>query len=242
MTGDGDHPRVLLWYVTGDLEEKQAQQVERHVRWCSACRIEAQALSAALNTLRGDPGDHADKGPPSQTRAQAPAERSFRWHDPGAGGSPQAAGRDGWSGPSALLVAAAVGFAMALLPAWLLFRQHGPDPSIREARTLALSPPQRGHATGRIVTGGGPHAITLVLPLDAPEGTYSVRIEREDASPPRFEAAVSTHGDGTLTLLLESSPPPGRYLALAREPGQGDPGSPHVFPFEVASGGMTRLP
>jgi hypothetical protein len=232
----GDHhepPHLLLWYVTGDLDPRQARETEAHLAVCADCSAEARALASMLESLRRDapggllapsrqPGPSGVASIPPGTTGRhgsrdEPRSRSSRWTIRCL--------------KAAAIVAAglAVLAASALLSRWIL----SPVPlTIREVQTVIFTSPESESVGDRILPGDGPWAITAVLPPGAPEGSYRMRIEMEDrpADASGQEVILSTDGQGRVSVVLDSLPEPGRYLMIVN-PLEDGSGSPAVFRF-----------
>jgi anti-sigma factor RsiW len=47
-----EHPNLLFWYVSGDIDSSDRSGVEGHLAICEECRIEVQALTSMMKSLR----------------------------------------------------------------------------------------------------------------------------------------------------------------------------------------------
>ena len=47
-----EHPNLLFWYVSGDMDSSDRSQVESHLERCEECRIEVRALASMMRSLK----------------------------------------------------------------------------------------------------------------------------------------------------------------------------------------------
>ncbi|HEY3174482.1 MAG TPA: zf-HC2 domain-containing protein [Candidatus Polarisedimenticolia bacterium] len=229
MGNQREHPHLLLWYVSGDLDPRQARETEAHLARCADCATEARALASMLEIMRRDyPG-----GPPVAPRRPGSAAGSpgpaARWRD---------GARMSESKLRALKRGAVVAAGLLVIAAPLLvtrWNARQDSLTIREVQPVTFASPQRGAAGERVLRGDGPWAVTVVLPFGAPEGRYHVSIERKDEPALSAQPAiVSSDGQGRLSVVLDSLPQPGRYF-MTLSPLEGGADSASIYEFTAGT-------
>ena len=223
MAEQREHPHLLLWYVSGDLEPRQARETEAHLARCDDCAAEARALSSMLEALR----KHYPAGPPQAIRRPSPGAAQT-------GRFPMSARARRGLIAAAVVAASVVLLAVpAVLGRWVSGR---PAPGIREIHAYTLAPPLRGPAPETVLPGPGPWALTIGLPFGASEGRYEARLEREsgEAVSAGGTVVLTTDGQGYLTAVLESVPEAGTYRLVLRS--MDHPGAPEASYTFAAAG------
>ena len=246
-SGVEEHPALLPWYVEGNLDSRSARDVERHLARCAECREEVEALASMRASLRGM---HAGADRPvtleellayeAGDRTLAPAARErVEQHlaacsacredlaalraSRGNGATPRvrvAPRRPAWIVAAAMLV-----LGVALSVTWLT----RPSPTA----AIIFLPTQRGAEEPPVLQGHGPWTITVVLPFDAPTGTYRSMVETEDGTAVDGPGSrIASSGDGRLSVHLPALPRPGLYRLVVRSE-TGATGGPYSYPFRL---------
>jgi anti-sigma factor RsiW len=241
MSRPTDHPSRLPWFAAGLLKPDEARSIQEHIQSCDECADTSRALAAMGSGLRvSEPGhipaeclvryengealDPEDRvGIESHLAGCEPcredlaALRSVRREI----GGTRAPGLR-----RALLVAAAV---VLLMVAWpLASRWWNPQ---RPGETPWL-PASRSDSTARTLSGAGPWALTIELPLTAPEGAYHARVESSLGDPVRTLPGSIVASEGRVRLSLEPLASPGKYR-LILEPSPAGPSGAFIYPFEI---------
>jgi len=211
--GRTDHVSAqdLVSLEEGEVPEqsRRGRSVKAHLEDCAGCREDLRILGHAR---RASASLHEARPAPI-TAAQV--------------ASPSRARRKSALATACLVILVALGLALAFAPRRV---PVGPD----DAEPALFPPARRGVSDGRLLHGGGPWSITVVLPFDAPEGTYSVWIERDDLAIVRRAAPIASDGHGNLTVPIESLPGEGLYRMVLEKPSSRD-GPPYIYPFQLAS-------
>lgn len=261
MLDQANHPHLLAWYVSGDLDTSQARQTEEHLQNCRSCREELRALASMMQAVdrasrelaRGDLRLEQVETPPprSPTGSLSKIEPDRRLHSRSIspnGTTPARstrkafvimAGLVGLAGLAAVIATArmngmtSIGTAVPRASrSWPGWPPGSQTTTPREVRPVIFSPSARGGAGAPKLAGPGPWAIRVVLPLGAAGGTYLVRIEREPhGSSAVIETMAPTDADGYLTLILDTLAEPGHYSLVLALPDPAGPG--YSYPFEI---------
>ena len=266
-----EHPNMLLWYVSGDIDTGGRSDVEHHLEICEECRIEVKALASMMKSLKFHarvehiPSAELVSYEERSTLARADRRAAIEAHLQTCGdctddleslrrasGIERRAMSSGAASDPAPSRAATVatrpvrvsirigalyaGAAAAILLATLLpglWRPAAIGPIT--VTPVVFAAPQRGAEARRVLPGSGPWSVRVILPLDAPLGTYLATVLHDDQTPlPGLEATASARDESGLVLVLPPLPAPGRYLLLLRL--QSDHSeTPEVYPFEVVS-------
>ena len=266
MSGTTGHPPQLAWHVARNLDPATAVAIAAHLERCRECREEAAALASMRRSLlllhRADhvPGPelvayengeleresarrvaveaHLDQC--HECRDDLAALERCRFVDEALQGAPRRAGRAAatrwqvWVVGSAGAAAVAV-LALLALPALRRPPVRAPDAAV--AAPIVFAPPRRGETVVRSIPAGGAGAIAVVLPYDAPEGTYRPRFERPDGAPAASPSTpVKTDGNGVLTLAVPPFSPGESYRLILSLDGREGPAT-YVYTFRVDPAG-----
>jgi putative zinc finger protein len=262
------HPELLLWHAAGSLDPEQAAAVARHLEQCGECRRDAETFGSLGGTIRTAGGTgHVSAEDlvrfEQEALARDPRSReAIERHlaacadcradlDALAGARSPATGPDDVTRPgrrparrawTAVAAAAAAVVIAGALIAPRLESWRGGDPRI------TFSAPRRGAQDERVLTTGGPWTVTVLLPYDAPAGTYDVRVERDTEASPGGALTVGAtraEADRDLRLVVPIGPiaAPGFYRLIAAAEGPAA-SSPYVYSFRVlpAASGDRRTP
>ena len=115
--------------------------------------------------------------------------------------------------------------ALALPALWILLPPRGGH--------ITFLPAHRGPEPAPILEGLGPWTVTVILPLQAPPGLYSVHVESEDGSGSiRLEGASAQSDPRSLRIVIPPLRGPGSYrmIVQARQPPETPP---YSYTFEV---------
>ena len=265
MSGTTGHPPQLAWHVARNLDPATAVAIAAHLERCRECREEAEALASMRRSLlllhRADhvPGPELvayENGEMERESARRVAVETHleqchdcrddlaalercRSVDEALQSAPRRVGRVAATRRLAWLFgsagAAVVVLALLALPELRRPPVRAPDAAV--AAPIVFAPPRRGETVVRGVPAGGAGAIAVVLPYDAPEGTYRARFERPDGAPATDPAApVTTNGNGVLTLAVPPLPPGESYRLILSLDGRKGPAT-YVYPFRVEPAG-----
>ena len=235
--------------------------VSAHLAVCAECRAEAGHLRSLRDTLRGAGGgghlpdailvryDEASALPGGATRASIEAHlercadcrddlaalaRARQVRERGTWTRPPAAGvgrtRPPYIAAAAALVALVAG--AAAISAWRGLALPDPGPSAPPSVAPTFMPPKRSGTEDRRLPAGSRASIRVVLPLQAADGTYRARVEREDGTPVGAPGAAIASRDETVTVDVETPGAPGAYRLVLDRAGSAPPES-YVYPFRV---------
>ncbi len=242
MSRPTDHPSRLPWFAVGLLEPEEALGIQEHIHGCAECADASRALAAMGSGLRASMARHV----PAESlvryengEATDPVDRiGIEAHLAGCAGcrddleALRSVRREigGARAPrrrrAILVAAAAVMLAVALPVAsrWWNPQGRGQAPWL---------PASRGDSATPTLSGAGPWALTIELPLTAPDGAYRARLESSLGEPVRTLPGSIVARGGRLQLSLEPLAPPGKYR-LILEPSPADPAGAFIYPFEIA--------
>jgi len=215
------HPHLLLWYALTSLEPEETRSIERHLRWCRRCRDEVETLSAFRKSRYPREGEDLIPAVEPALRADPVL--------PGAGVRLRDSFRRWWPAAAASLTLLAAVSVLAFAPPAAWFRREpGPVAVVFEA-------PSRGGAEPRVLAGPGPWEVRVLLPFDAPSGSYNVRVRMDGDSPAGPPLAARATSDGQIEMTLANLLP-GRYELVLLPAGSPGPAG-YVYSFLVV-----RLP
>jgi len=130
------------------------------------------------------------------------------------------AGRRWWAA-AATLVAAAV----AVPALWILLQP--------QADQITFLPARRGPVQAPVLEGGGPWTVTVILPLQAPPGRYSVHLESDGSGTVQLEEAAAERDSRSLRIVVPQLRGPGSYRMVVRAR-QLPETPPYSYTFDVA--------
>ena len=241
MSRPTDHPSRLPWFAAGLLKPDEALSIQEHIQSCDECADTSRALAAMGSGLRLSTAIHvpAESLVRFENREEIDPEDRVGIESHLAGCEPcrddlaalRSVRREigGTRAPGlrrALLVAAAV---VLLMVAWPLASRWSRPRGQDETRWL---PSSRGDSTARTLSGAGPWALTIELPLTAPDGAYHARVESSLGDPVRTLPGSIVASEGRLRLSLEPLAPAGKYR-LILEPAPAGPSGAFIYPFEI---------
>ncbi len=259
MTARRGHPGELLWYVSGSLEGTAAASIEAHLDLCGDCRHEAASLASMMTSLqRQSRTDHVSPEELVDHEAGAPATPSRRILVAGhledcpacredletlararrreEALEPAGAPRDlrrAWTARAAAAFVLLLAAATRPAP-----RPGAPGEEIHGPPLVVFAAPHRGDRATPLLRGAGPWQVRVVLPYDAPEGAYRVRVTHEDGADPGDAGRTAlADGDGGLTTVVDPLPAKGRYrMVLRSEASPGEPAALYHFDVEPDPG------
>jgi len=252
LSGAG-HPERLLWYACGRLDAAEVEAVERHLAVCEACRAELPRLRSIGASLRREAGaghveapalvsfHDGEAAPPAAAKIAAHLETCAACRaDLASLGRASAPGRRRWEGVVAL-PPPAVGNAAAswsrrvrrLSAAAAIVFMIVTWPARPLVSTAAFAPVLRGSEPARRLAGLGPWRLSVLLPTQASETDYAIRIRGVDGGETAVYPVSGRFGPaGPVIVEVSSFAKPGRYVLELQATGEGDAG-PHAYPFEV---------
>jgi anti-sigma factor RsiW len=190
-----------------------AGRIIDHVRSCSACQEDLQALRDARREVEARAAED-DVSPPIV---------------------PGTVSR--WPGVRMLTAAAALavivaGTALPVIRA-LRVRLAAPGSAARaiDVTTVTVSPSRRGVEDRAHLPGDGPWVLDVILPFGAPAGVYETQIlEVGGASVPGPALGRRASANGHLRLMISTLPRHGYYLLRLGPPGPSQ--EPYMYPLE----------
>ena len=243
-------------------------EVVAHLAACAECRAEAGHLRSLRDTLRSTGGgghlpdailvqyDEAAEFPGGPTRAAVEAHlercadcrddlaalaRARQVRERGTWTNTPDAGTGRTRPPYVAAAAALVALAAlaAAISAWRGFTRPAPAPSAPPYVAPTFLPPRRSGTEDRRLPAGSRASIHVVLPLQAADGTYRARVEREDGTPAGGPGAAIASRDESVTVDIETPVAPGAYRLVLDRAGAAPPES-YVYPFRVEAAPLAR--
>jgi len=202
---------LVDWEAGEKTDPSRADRITQHLRECSACREDYEALVAAG---RASEDARDEEMPPAVVPGPA------------------------WRRPRirtlAALAAAAAILAAVAVPVIRALRAIQPTPEEQQRptaiTTVTLSPSQRGAEGPASLPGNGPWSIDVLLPFGAAEGVYEVAIlEEGGAAVPSLGGRAEGGRDARLRVMVPSLPRRGRYILRLLPPGSG--AAPYLYSF-----------
>jgi len=128
-------------------------------------------------------------------------------------------------------VGAAVLLGLVIGPRWIGPFMQSPAPTGR-VTPVVFPAPRRSTESVPALEGKGPWTISVVLPFDAREGSYRVRVFSKDHGPSQLDITAATDAEQRLRVFLPTLPSPGRYeMILTPDPPSGE--DSYLYSFEL---------